>query len=132
MAGQKLSLHLILPCQNGQQADQVQSQSSPHLRDPAAPWGPTCTSVTQWLHNTPDDTWAVSENILPDQLPSETTMKSPPVRIIVAEPDETAAIMDNNNVDEMGVEDLEGTDTNNDSEYCNNACMECGRKGLQR
>ena len=50
--------------------------------------------------------------------------------------------MDNNNVDEMGVEDLEGTDTNNDSEptgsckdfpewfseYCNNSCMECGRK----
>jgi hypothetical protein len=55
-------------------------------------------------------------------------MKSPPVRIIVAEPDETATIMDNNNVDEMGVEDLEGADTNNDSEYCNNACMKCGRK----
>ena len=43
-------------------------------------------------------------------------MKSPPVRIIVAEPDETATIMDNDNVDEIGVEDLEDTDTNNDSE----------------
>jgi hypothetical protein len=91
----------------------------PPLRDPAAPRGPTYTSVTQWLHNTPDGAQVVqpiSENTLPDQLPSEATIKSPPVRVIVAEPDETAAIMDTDNVDEIGAEDLEDTEINNDSE----------------
>ena len=59
----------------------------PPLRDPSAPRGPTYKSLTQWLQSQPHDTQMHS-------MTNTSSISSPPVRVIIAEPDEDAVVVD--------------------------------------
>ena len=93
----------------------------PPLRDPSAPRGPNFTSVTQWLQNQPGGLQLQST-----ASESVTSSTPPPVRVIVAEPDEDAVVADSDDAEEIGVENPTNShaedDEDDDDDESNTGC----------